>query len=99
MIRAEEVSAVTRSFANALDCGDFEKVATMLASTCRYDLTKASFTSEGTLVGREAIVDSYRWHDARARNMFDRVEYSSIVEAVDGMTATRSSANHDADTA
>ena len=59
----------------------------MLAPTCRYDLTSASFTSEGILVGPAAIVESYRWHDAHARTLFDRVDYFSDVEGVDGMTA------------
>jgi hypothetical protein len=59
----------------------------MLAPTCCYDLTRASLTSEGTLVGPDAILESYRSHDARARKFFDRVDYSSAVDAVDGMTA------------
>lgn len=59
----------------------------MLAPGCRYDLTRAAFTSEGTRVGPAAIVASYQQHDARARRLFDTVEYSSVVEAVDGRRA------------
>jgi hypothetical protein len=80
MADEERVRAVAQAFAIALDQNDFDGLAAMLASTCRYDLTKASFTTEGTLIGPVAIVDSYRWHDARARRHFDRVEYSSVVE-------------------
>ena len=54
----------------------------MLAPDCRYNLT-----SEETIVGPAAIVESYRCHDTRARNLFDRVEYFSAVESVDGVTA------------
>lgn len=87
MASEKEVRTVAKAFADALDRRDFDGAKAMLASTCRYDLTAASFTSEGTLVGPDAIVESYRWHDARARNLFDRLEYFSVVEAVDGMTA------------
>ena len=59
----------------------------MLSPDCRYDRTNASFSSEGTLVGPQAIIGSYRAHDARARHLFDRVDYLSVVETVDGITA------------
>ena len=87
MVSKEQVRAVAQAFADALDRNDFAAVAPMLAPTCRYDLTAAAFTAEGPLVGPEAILESYRWHDARGRNQFDRVEYSSVVESVDGMMA------------
>ena len=87
MSSEEGVRAVAQAFADALDRSDFEGVTRMLAPTCRYDLTTASFTSEDTLVGPNAILESYRWHGARERKLFDRVEYSSVVEAIDGMTA------------
>ena len=87
MERGVQVRRVARTFADALDRSDFETVTRLLAPDCRYDLTAASLTDEGTLVGPEAIVDSYRRHDARARRLFDRVEYSSVVEVVDARTA------------
>lgn len=87
MISEDEVRAVAQAFADALDRNDFDRGATMLAPWCQYDRTTASFTSEGTLVGPNAILESYRRHDARARRLFDRVDYSSVVETVDGMTA------------
>ena len=87
MVSEDKVRTIAQAFADALDGNDLDRVATLLAPTCRYDLTRASFTSEGTLVGPDAILESYRWHDARARILFDRIEYSSAVEAVEGMTA------------
>src|SRR5687767_12396270 len=87
MVTDEHVRALAQAFADALDRNDFETVSTMLAPGCRYDLTNASLTSEGTPVGPAAIIASYRWHDARSRRLFDRVEYSNVVEAVDGPTA------------
>ena len=86
-VSEDDVRVVAQAFADALDRNDFDRVATLLAPRCRYDLTAASFTTEGTLAGPDAILESYRWHDARARRLFDRVNYSSAVEAVDGMTA------------
>jgi hypothetical protein len=86
-VSEDDVKAVAQVFADALDHNDFERAATMLAPTCRYDLTAASFSAEGTLVGPDAILESYRWHDARARRLFDHVDYSSVVETVDGVTA------------
>jgi hypothetical protein len=89
MSSEEEVRARAQIFAQSLDRNDFETVATILAPGCRYDLSGASLTSEGTLVGPEAILASYRSHDARARRLFDSVEYSSDVEAVEGKTPLR----------
>jgi hypothetical protein len=79
---------VAEAFANALDRGDFARVRGLVAPECRYDLRAASLTDEGTLVGPDAIIESYRSHDSRARRLFDRVEYCSAVEAVAGLTAT-----------
>src|SRR5688572_21573839 len=87
MVREDNLRAVAHAFADALDRNDFESAATMLAPVCKYDLATASLTSEGILVGPDAILESYRWHDTRARHLFDRVDYSSVVEAVNGMTA------------
>jgi hypothetical protein len=87
MFSEEDVRARAKAFADALDHSDFEAVAIILAPTCRYDLTQASLTSEGTLVGSDAILASYRSHDARAQRLFDRVGYSSVVETVRGNTA------------
>ena len=87
MFSEGEVREVAQAFANALDHNEFERAITMLAPTCRYDLSAASFTSESVLIGPTAIIESCRWHDARARNLFDRVEYYSVVAHVEGMTA------------
>ena len=87
MVSEEKVRAVATAFADALDRNDFRGAIAMLAPTCRYDRTAASLSSEGVLRGPAAIVESYRWHDARAQKLFDRVEYFSVVERVDGTTA------------
>jgi hypothetical protein len=78
------IRSAAKAFADALDCCDFAGAMAMLAPRCQYDLRSASFTDETTLIGPQAIVDSYRRHDARARRAFDRVEYSSVVEHVEG---------------
>jgi hypothetical protein len=83
----ENVRARAKAFAESLDRNDFEAVAALLAPKCRYDLTQASLTSERILVGADVVVGSYQSHDARAQRLFDRVDYSSIVEAVHGNTA------------
>ena len=82
-----KLRAIAQVFADALDRSDFERVIRMLASTCRYDPSNTGLTAEGTLVGPAAIVDSYRSHDARARRLFDGVDYASTVEAAEGSTA------------
>jgi hypothetical protein len=88
MLSDDQVRATAVSFATALDRNDFDAARRLLASDCQYDLRAASLTNEGTLVGPDAIITSYRGHDDRARRLFDRVEYWSAVESVDGTTAT-----------
>ena len=88
MLSDDQVRAVALSFATALDRNDFDGATRLLASDCQYDLRAASLTNEGTLVGPDAIIASHRAHDNRARRLFDRVEYWSAVESVDGTTAT-----------
>jgi len=83
----ERVRAIAEAFAIALDGNDFDTALTMLAPTCRYDRTGASHPSEGVLLGPATIVASYRSHDDRARAVFDRVEYVSAVERVEGASA------------
>ena len=59
----------------------------MLAPGCTYDLTSSWSSNEGILVGAEATVNSYFWHDQCARQLFDHVEYNSAVETVSGTAA------------
>ena len=82
----ERALAAARAFADALDQNDFESAAAMLAPDCRY-VQESALTSEGTLVGPDAILASYRWHDERSRRLFDRVEYSSDVEVLSDHSA------------
>ena len=77
---------MARAFADSLDRSDFGSVAALLAPGCRY-VQESSLTPEGTLVGPDAILASYRRHDERWRNLFDRVEYSSDVEALNDRSA------------
>lgn len=66
-------------FAKALDAEDFETAAAMLTPECEYA------SPDGTLIGPDAIVASYRSHAERARWRLDEVEYESVVEpAEDG---------------
>lgn len=79
MIFVQSVSHLATAFARALDRSDFDAAAAVLAPTCRHDLTKASLTSERTLLGPAAIIASYRWHDQREHRLFDHVEYFSVI--------------------
>lgn len=83
----EQVRAVARAFADALDRNDFERAATWMSPDCRYDVSASALAAGDTIVGPEAILDSYRQSDQRARQVFDAVEYTSTVEAVHGSTA------------
>jgi hypothetical protein len=78
----KQIRLVAQRFADALDQNDFDTVAALLSPHCVY-VTH----SEGTFTGPEAIAASYRSHDALARKLFDRVEYSSTIEGVDGSSA------------
>jgi hypothetical protein len=78
----KRIRLVAKSFADALDQNDFDRVATLLSPACVY-VTRL----EGTFTGPDAIVASYRSHDAFAQKLFDRVEYTSTVEMVEGLNA------------
>jgi hypothetical protein len=83
MVTEDKMRAMALAFATALDRNDFEGAISLLAPTGRYE----PCAPEGVLVGPAAIVESYRWHDARDRAAFDRVEYSSSIESVHALTA------------
>jgi hypothetical protein len=83
----EKVRAIAHAFATALDQNDFDRVIFLLSPNCRFEVTNSASASERVLVGPAAIVESYRWHDARARATIDRVEYSNSIEGVHAMTA------------
>ncbi len=85
MLSEQQVRLVAQAFADALDQNDFDRAASLLSVDCRYDTR--STPGAGMLIGASAIINSYRWHDQRARTAFDRVDYLSEVEEVDGSAA------------
>jgi hypothetical protein len=79
---------IAARFAAALDADDFGAVRPLLGEECRYDVRGE------TLVGPDAILDSYRTASASARRAFDRVTYSSRVVRTDADSATVEFADH-----
>ncbi len=79
-----ELGEIARSFAAALDACDFATASACLASDCRYDGPR------GICFGPQAIIESYRESDARARRDFDSVGYRSetIAEGHDSVRLT-----------
>src|SRR4051812_47913916 len=84
----EAVRQAAARFAEALDRNDFNGANSMLTSDCLYDRRAGQLTSEGIIVGPDAIIASYKSHDEWARQIFERVAYSSVIEAVKGPVAT-----------
>ena len=68
---------VAERLANALDHDDYETAASVLADRVRYSI------GDEALVGREAVVESYRTASEMAHRLFDRVEYGHSVFATD----------------
>lgn len=66
---------VTR-FAAALDAETYDNAIRLLADECIYN------SPDGTLIGPEAIIASYRGNGERARCRFDEIKYTSSVEQV-----------------
>ena len=71
-MRVNEITVV-HEFASALDDGNYEALAGLLAENCEYQ------TNHGSITGQEAIVASYRSHDEWARTHIERVLYESSV--------------------
>lgn len=66
--------AIVAVLAQALDTDDFDTVRPLLAADCVYE------TGRETLIGPEAIVQSYAANSAWARKTFDELRYESRVE-------------------
>lgn len=66
--------AVVERFASALDAEEYDEAILLLATDCVYE------SPDGTLIGPEAIITSYRDNGDRARCRFDEITYSSAVE-------------------
>ena len=65
--------SVVQRFAAALDAEAYDEAVQFLAHDCAYE------SPDGTLIGPEAIMASYRDNGERARSRFDEIVYSSIV--------------------
>lgn len=68
---------VAERLATALDQDDYQTVASVLAEEVRYSI------GEEVLVGREAVVESYRTASEMAHRLFDQVEYGHTVFTTD----------------
>ncbi len=69
------VVAITSRFAKALDLEDYDTASRLLADGCIYCMCGA------IIIGRDAVIDSYRIHSESAKRRFDSIEYRSDVEA------------------
>lgn len=67
---------IASRFAAALDASDYPLAAEFLAENCLY-VDPAGMAHQG----REAIIESYRASDEKARRNFDRVTYRSTATA------------------
>jgi len=70
------VHPTARRFVAALDAEDYDAVRAALAPNCVYH------APEGTLVGPDRILSSYRAQGAAARHRFEKIEYASALEAI-----------------
>ena len=66
IVKMEQVAA---DFGTALDKDDFEYVKTLLTTDCQY------FIGDTTLVGKNAIADSYEVNMIEGRNKMDKLEW------------------------
>jgi hypothetical protein len=78
---SRDVLAIASDFAAVLDADDYAAARRLLAETCVYRL------GAETIVGPDAIIDSYRTNGESAKLRFDAVEYISSVELVGPSTA------------
>jgi hypothetical protein len=69
----EELNGQAERFARGLDREAYAEVKTLFAVECSYH------TSKGVILGRDAIVESYRQAAEQGRKRFDRVEFTSQV--------------------
>lgn len=79
---SEEVLAIARQFASALDAEDYLAARKLLAHKCVYHINGA------TIVGTDAIIESYRRNGDSAKERFDSVEYLSDIESSGPSAAT-----------
>jgi hypothetical protein len=70
----ESTLEIANRFAAALDAEAYENALLLLDADCVYE------SPDGTLIGPESIIASYRANGDRARSRFDEITYSSAVE-------------------
>ena len=68
--------SIAARFAAALDAEDYSAARRLLANTCVYRINNA------TIVGPDAIIDSYQTNGTSAKQRFESVEYFSDVESI-----------------
>jgi hypothetical protein len=78
---SRNILTIASDFAAALDAEDYAAARRLLAETCVYRL------GAETIVGPDAIIDSYRTNGESAKQRFNAVEYVSDVELVGPSTA------------
>jgi hypothetical protein len=76
-----DVLAIVQRFAAALDAEDYSSARELLAPNCTYHL------GDDTIVGQNAVVDSYRANGQSAKQRFDSIEYASNVQIAGLSTA------------
>ena len=76
MLMADEIIAIARHFAAALDRCDYEEAAHFISSEC------ACSVGTETLVGPQAIIASYRESSDWGARVLDSVAYESSVRSV-----------------
>ena len=69
------VVAITNLFAKALDVEDYDTASRLLADSCIYSMCGT------TIIGRDAIINTYRINSESAKRRFDSIGYRSYVEA------------------
>jgi hypothetical protein len=84
----QEPQAVVRLFASALDAEDYAAARGLLADRCVY------FIGDATLIGPDAIINSYRINGEAAKERFDSIEYVSDIEMSGPSSAVISFSDH-----
>ena len=72
---ADTLLETARQFATSLDAGDFAAARAILADHCVHVISDAT-----TVIGADAIIESFQVKDASARQRFDEIDYGSHVE-------------------
>ena len=82
------LSPIPHLFATALDADDYAAVARLLSDDCEY------LGPSGMVVGRDAVISSYRSHSAWAKSHLQDVRYTSTVRQDDDGTVVVTFSDH-----